>query len=412
MTRSQLARAGELIRRHVEVAPSTRSETALRVALLDTLSRGRNWRRRRWLTLCAPMAAIAAVVLLWWLPRSEPQRIVFTVGSHGTPGEVGAYVATTRQQPLRLDFSEGSSIALSPQTRARVTKTTPRGAEVLVEAGRAQVDVIHHPGSDWQIVAGPYAVAVKGTSFEVAFDASTQTLELLMQSGVVSVTGPGIATPVEIRGMQRFVHTAAAQGEATNAALNRLTPTPSPTASAAETRRNPTGPPTPPSSSAPAASSRPAAAPSQWPALAADGEFRRILEQADAQGLDATLRQADQSQLMALATAARFAGRGALAARAYRRVRQRFARSRAAADAAFLLGRMTESSSPTAAIGWYDRYVTEAPTGSFVAEALGRKMIALKQAGNASAAKNAAAAYLRRFPGGPYAGVAREMTTP
>jgi hypothetical protein len=137
-----------------------------------------------------------------------------------------------------------------------------------------------------------------------------------------------------------------------------------------------------------------------------------VLAEADARGLDGTLREAPQGKLMALATAARFAGRVGLAERAYRQVRERFAGSRAAADAAFLLGRMAESTSPAAAIGWYDRYVTEAPAGSFVAEALGRKMIALKKAGNAAAAKDAAAAYLKRFPGGPYAGVASEMTKP
>ena len=73
---------------------------------------------------------------------------------------------------------------------------------------------------------------------------------------------------------------------------------------------------------------------------------------------------------------------------------------------------MTEAGNPTAAITWYETYVAEAPAGSFVAEALGRKMIALKRSGNLDAAQAAARAYLQRFPGGPYAGVAREMTTP
>ncbi len=412
MTQSRLARAGRLIRQHVSVPPSGQSETSLRVALLETLSRDRTWRPRRWIALFAPAVVVAAVVLLWWLPRPTPQSIAFTVGSPGTPGEIGAYVATNGQQPLSLRFSEGSSISLSPETRARVTETTPRGAVVLVEAGRAQVDVVHTPDSDWRILAGPYTIAVKGTSFEVAFEAPTQTLDVVMRAGVVSVTGPGIATPVEIRGMQRFVHTMAAPGEASSAGLTPRGPTPgpavSPSASQTEAER-------PEAASAPAtgsADTRPAPARSDWPKLAASGEFRRVLDEADARGLDATLQEAPQSELMALATAARFAGRAGLADRAYRRVRERFAGSRAAADAAFLLGRMAESASPAAAIGWYDRYVMEAPTGSFVAEALGRKMIALKKAGNASAAKDAAAAYLKRFPGGPYAGVASEMTTP
>jgi len=412
MNRGQLARAGELIRQHVKVPPSGQSETSMRVALLEALSRKQKRRSHRWVAVFAPALVLVLVVLVWRLPDSTPQNLAFTVGSHGTPGEVGAYVATRGQQPLSLQFSEGSSISLSPETRARVTGTTPRGAVVLVEAGRAQVDVVHRPDSDWRIEAGPYSIAVKGTSFDVAFEAPTQTLEVVMRSGVVSVTGPGIATPVEISGRQRFVHSVAARSAASTAALSPQAPEPGSTLprGAPEADIERPGPSSAPSVGSPGP--RPTPARADWPRLAANGEFRRVLNEADARGLDATLQEAPQSHLMALATAARFAGRTDLAARAYRRVRERFAGSRAAADAAFLLGRMTESGSPSTAIGWYDRYVTEAPAGSFVAEALGRKMIALEKAGNATAAKDAAVAYLKRFPGGPYAGVASEMTAP
>ena len=154
------------------------------------------------------------------------------------------------------------------------------------------------------------------------------------------------------------------------------------------------------------------APPGSWAAMVARGEYRQVLAAADRRGLSQSLSSAGPDDLMALGNAARFSGRAAVAARAYRAVRARFGSSSHAATAAFLLGRLTEAGDPNGAISWYDRYVAEAPAGSFVAEALGRKIVVLKRVGRVDAAEAAARRYLKRFPGGPYAGVAREMTTP
>ena len=54
MTRSQLAHAGKLIRKHVDVPPSERSESSMRVALLETLARKQKRRPRRWIASVAP----------------------------------------------------------------------------------------------------------------------------------------------------------------------------------------------------------------------------------------------------------------------------------------------------------------------------------------------------------------------
>ena len=414
MSRSLLAQAGRLVQRHVHPPAPERSATATRVRLLAELERHRN-RKRQLFLAAAAAAALAAVVVVLWLRPAERDHISFTVGPDATPGQIGAYVTPPADEPLELQFSEGSVIALDPATRARVTQTTGRGAIVLVETGHARVDVVHHPDTDWQVLAGPYTIKVRGTSFDVGFEESSQTLEVVMRSGVVSVEGPGITSPLQIGGAQRFVHTASSTAATT--AVSDASATARESARAApEPESTPAGATSePPDDFAATASTAvaPSVSPSEsWSELVARGEYHRVLEAADVRGIDQALATGSPVDLMALGNAARFSGRSGVASRAYQATRERFARSPQAAQAAFLLGRMAEGGSPAAAVSWYDRYVAEAPTGPFVAEALGRRMVALKRSGNADAARAAAHDYLERFPSGPYAGVAREMTAP
>jgi len=76
-----------------------------------------------------------------------------------------------------------------------------------------------------------------------------------------------------------------------------------------------------------------------------------------------------------------------------------------------LLGRLSEGE-PEEAIGWYDRYLREAPNGEFADEALGRKLIAVQRSSGAAGARPIAEQYLRRFPRGAYATRARELAPP
>jgi hypothetical protein len=170
-------------------------------------------------------------------------------------------------------------------------------------------------------------------------------------------------------------------------------------------------------SAAPTASARalpakpaPAPRPLGWPARVAAGEYKAVLEEADARGLDAVMKQAPLGDLVALADAARYAGRSDVARRALLAERERFASTPEARAAAFLLGRAADDggSGPSAALRWYDQYLAEAPDGAFAIEARGRRLLALRRAGDPSAAA-AAAEYLRRHPNGPHAAAAREI---
>jgi hypothetical protein len=133
-----------------------------------------------------------------------------------------------------------------------------------------------------------------------------------------------------------------------------------------------------------------------------------VLAEADNQGIDSTTSSASLEDLMALADAARYGGRGATSAQALRAVRQRFAGSKPASTAAFLLGRMAEDGGNAgSAIQLYDATISEG--GAFAGEALGRKMLLVRSQSGASAARSLADQYLQIYPKGPYADAAKSI---
>jgi ferric-dicitrate binding protein FerR (iron transport regulator)/TolA-binding protein len=141
----------------------------------------------------------------------------------------------------------------------------------------------------------------------------------------------------------------------------------------------------------------------QWAAQVAAGDGHSVLADAEALGLDITLKQADSHNLAAFADAARYAGRGELAAQALQEIRRRFPETAQAQMAAFLLGRAADDRGDTrAGLGWYRRYRAEAPAGAYAAEALGREMLAIERLQGPVQAQAIAGEYLRRFPNGTY----------
>jgi hypothetical protein len=144
-----------------------------------------------------------------------------------------------------------------------------------------------------------------------------------------------------------------------------------------------------------------------WTVALAAGDFAAIVDEAE-RDLPHVLRNASSEDLAAVADAARYQRRDGLARSALEAQRQRFHGSPRAADAAFFLGRLDESGGAglVRALRWYDRYLDEAPNGSYAAEALGRRMIALRELYGATAARPVAQVYVRRFPRGSYAGAA------
>lgn len=466
---------GAMVRRGVGGGASVIEHERGREKLLAALRDRRKTRRRPlgWLAAAALAMAITAVL---WISFSRPP-LRFAID--GARGSVGGYVhAPPEGAGVTARFSDGSEIAFAAGSSGRIAEVGPKGARVLLESGRAVVHVAHLPGARWSVEAGPFAITVIGTVFDVAWSAEAETLEVRLHEGEVSVRGPLSPGGIDLRAGQRLtarvaegeikIDADATEGTASPAtaiptatamasdlpSASPLAPDPSAIASAAiapsaiasaaigapaigsaalgapavapaaPSSSSFAAPATPPSSlaaaiapSAIASAAPPPPSPlpairraSSWPKKVAAGDFKRVVAEAEDRGIDETLGEVGLGDLVALADAARYAGKSDLARRAMLAQRSRFPTSAEAHAAAFLLGRLADDggTAKAEAIRWYDRYLAESPQGAFAAEALGRKMSALFRSRDPSAQK-VAAEYLRLYPEGPYAPAAREI---
>ena len=410
-----------------------RSRTSGQGARVLREARAREARRqrvRRRAGASAALGALAAAGLVAWTANRHlpaPSMLSYTVDGAAPPRD--GYVRSSAAHEPELAFSDGTSIHMMPKARARVLEVGNRGARLRLEDGRAHVHVAHRPGADWQVQAGAYVVHVHGTAFFVEWNAADARFDLQMESGVVSVDGPRPSDTVTLRagqslsvkpdGSRRIVSmrgpSPAAGGAGPSSTAGVVAP-PAP-ASAPEPAEAPATAPAPVTSFAPGAAPRalPNAAqpPSRWPERLADGEAAGILAEAQKRGMASVLRTASSEDLAALADAARFQMQDRLARRVLLTQRDRFPGSLRAKEASFLLGRLSDGRGDRGAeaLDWYQRYLKEAPSGAYAAEAMGRMMIALDRQQRMDEARAVASAYLRRFPQGVYARTAREVTS-
>jgi TolA-binding protein len=147
-----------------------------------------------------------------------------------------------------------------------------------------------------------------------------------------------------------------------------------------------------------------------WSKRVSAGDYAAVLAEAQAGGLESSLAQRPLADLTALSDAARYLARADIARQTLLAERERFAGSPDAKGAAFLLGRISQDAGDAkSAIAWFTVYLGEAPDGSFAAEALGRKLVAVRKVQGIAQAKPLAREYLDRFPNGAHAAVAREV---
>lgn len=411
---TELEVAADFIRETVATERHTDPMGHIRFA--EALARHHERQRTKRLVGAVGGGCLVAVSAFATTLALQPKELTYRVDNAAQIQTVGSYVSAPPQKPLGLSFSEGSRVELQPLARGRVAQTSRHGATVVIENGRATAAIVHREKTDWRILAGPFVVGVTGTNFEVGFDVTSQMFELKMHSGSVKVTGPGISTPIEVRGDQRLVLSAkggeqpAKEVQASKEAATQPE-CPAPVAEGASAHCYDASAATP-GQAPPRRSAAAAAEAESFAQLSTRGQHQRIVELAEKQGFDKSVATAGRADLMALGNAARFAGRANLATLAYRSLRDRFPRTSDAAAAAFFLGRLHETSSPAQGISWYERYVAEAPSGVWVAEALGRRMAILNESRPGPTAKAAAKEYLDRFPSGPYAGFARKILSP
>jgi hypothetical protein len=378
-------------------AVSVEEDAAGRERMLLAFAAGgrRSGQRWRWsLALAAGVALCAGAAFLLW----RPARIEYRVS--GSALEIDGDwlgVAPDRGAGL-LRFSEGTEIELRPGSKGKVDQLTPHGARVVLGSGVLHARVVHRPRTAWSVGAGPYSIEVKGTTFDVDWSGRGGRLEVRLHAGSVIVRGPSLHEGIRVAAGQRLV----AHAQTGNAELSSLSP-----AKVAEALPAAAAPTLAPER--PQATSAVHPAPS-WSEMLTSGNFRGVLAQAQARGIEATLRRGSLADVVALADAARYAGDRALSRRGLLAQRARFRASAEAHAAAFVLGRMADDDgAQKEALRWYDGYLRESPHGAFAAEALGRKLVVVVRSGDADAARAVAKLYLQRFARGAHAAYAREL---
>ena len=310
----------------------------------------------------AAFGAVAALSVLAVLRFWTARPLTFQVGdAHGKEGE---WIAASSARELPIAFSDGSALVLAHEARARVADVSRDGAKIFVERGGVDVAIMHRDHSRWEVDAGPFKVYVVGTRFDVSWDPVGERFELALRNGRVRVEGPTISS----------TRTGSA-GERLEIALG----TPG---------RGPASP-------AASASSR-AVSVSAPPAPSCE-----VM----------TLARTSASDLIAMADIARYSARPKQAVEALLHLRTTLPTDPGARRAAFLLGRIyfDQLRSYAEAARWFSTYLTESPNDSFVQEAAGRLIESEERSGAPVRARQAASAYLERYPEGPHATLARRV---
>jgi hypothetical protein len=396
--------------------------------------------RPRWL-----MVSLAAVLVLGVFALEEvvfwDPPLSFTVGVSGESGVLRDWESAPEGAPLPIRFSDGTLVQLEPKTQARVVAVGRAGAEIVIESGRAHVDVVpakHHvPGeSPWLVSLGPFSVEVKGTRFDVGWDPHADDFALDLFEGSVTVrgceagqshtlvAGQGVRASC---GKREWTVSSLAElakldgGELPVASPANVSPEApaAPPASELPTSEPPAPEPAAPEVRAesaeparragPVSPSRKAPSTPSWQRLAQGGHYAEAYEVALDAGFERECRRATARDLVLLGDTARLRGDRARAEQAYSAARQRFPRSAAAGNAAFALGRLAAGSDPLEATRWFELYLHEQPAGPLAASADDWLFELAGRARDPGRLREVAETYLQRHPGGAHAGDARRI---
>lgn len=426
MSERELAALGRHVARRVDarLAGAPPDEAARRRLAEYVAQRASEPRARRATPRRAPLYALACAALVVLAVVSLADRLrpalSFSVGKSAAPGQLMTWESAPPDAPLPLRFSDGTRVELEPGARARVVALGRVGADVVLESGRAHVDVVpvrgRLPGERaWRVSTGPFTVEVKGTRFDVGWDAARAELALDLFEGSVVVQGCGDGEQRSLEAGQGL--RASCTGErwkvAPLAALAASEAAASAAAVSAEAVMSEPAPPVAVAEPEPAPSvtrraPRAPRAARTWQALARAGHAAPAYRAALAE-FDALCERAPASDLWLLGDVARLNDDTGRARIAYQSLRRRFPGSALAAQAAYALGRLEVGHSRGEAMGWFERYLAEQPSGSLAAAAHDWLLELSLQGSDRERQRAIARRYLERQPAGAHAQDARRI---
>lgn len=436
---------------------STSPERAVarrRLLTAVTLAKSSQRSSMPWLAAAIACVAIGTSGVAFWNARSS-RPLTAEFGASQTPVTAGAWLDAPAGSATPLRFSDGTQIELAPRGRLRLIALQPRGAHIAVESGRASVNVAHGEDRNWELRAGPFLVRVTGTRFDLDWEPNADSFELVLTEGQVELVGCGFGSGRKLVAGQR-VHASCrensvqiAYNPAVDSNRGRADTVPSADAGpsqaiprdpspreesaceapanceALSTRETAQQPPhaavTPPNAAASnaaasasnaAVSNAAASSIGDWIALARQGKYADALRTVSRMGYSEQCARLRADELALLGDTARRAGDATKARSAYVQLRQRFAGNKQASLAAFHLGLLefdNFGAYPKAA-SWFRTYLSENPTGPLTREARGRLMEAAYRMGSGEA-PGLASSYLRDYPSGPHAQLARRIAS-
>ncbi|HEU5076090.1 MAG TPA: FecR domain-containing protein [Polyangiaceae bacterium] len=361
----------------------------------------------------AVVAAAALTFLILHLDRgAEPDHLEFRVdGQVVEQDALDNWWSAPSDRPLPIQFSDGTTVALEPKSRARVLEVGQSGAHIVLESGASSIHVVPRESARWQVSAGPFLVQVVGTRFDLEWGADDDVFVLRLHEGKVNLSGclfgkgrsvvAGETVRASCKTRQYEIAT-----RKTSAAASEPSAAPPGTAVAAPKADNRA------LDEKQTAHEAPSQRAPSWKQLAHAGKYKQALEAANDTGFEAVLGDASASDLALLGDAARYSAKPGQAIAAYEMLRTRFPGTSRAATAAYSLARthFDQRGAYGEAARWFQQYLQEQPSGPLAREARGRLMESLERSGDRAGARRVAEAYLKRYPGGPHATVAKSLT--
>lgn len=347
---------------------------------------------------------------------NRPKTLTAVVASTGTAFIKGGWVDAPEAAAVPIRFSDGTKVDVAPKAKLRLLELGERGAKLSLESGRARVEVAHGESRLWLLSAGPFLVHVTGTRFDFGWNPKDDQFDLILSEGQVEIAGCGFGEgrklvagqTVKASCREGSVHVAY-DGAPPDAPLFVPASTPTAAPSAVPSPQLETLPTREPRSPPSGGSAGPPGA-MNWQQLAKLGRYGEALAEAHRRGFELECARNGPGELALLGEAAQRAQEPKRARQAWLALRKRFPGAPQAAVAAFSLGVMEfdQLHSSTGAAGWFRTYLRENPSGPLRREARGRLLEAL-QSSDGEELRMLAADYLRDYPVGPHAALARRV---